>query len=107
TTAGNLDRTYECNETSNIAAAQIMQPTAVDNCGGTVTYNKTSGSLEADPDCPHSGTYTNTWRATDVCGNTSSAIFTQTITITDNTPPAFTTAAGNLDRTYECNETSN
>jgi hypothetical protein len=84
-----------------------MQPTAVDNCGGAVTYNKTSGNFDTDPDCPHSGTYTNTWTATDICGNTSSSVFTQTITITDNTAPSFTTPAGNLNRTYECDETSN
>ncbi|MBK8922691.1 MAG: HYR domain-containing protein [Saprospirales bacterium] len=39
--------------------------------------------------CPQEGTYTNTWTVTDACGN-QSMVYTQIITITDNTPPAAT-----------------
>ena len=37
---------------------------------------------------PQEGTYTNTWTVTDDCGNVS-AIYTQVITVEDNTVPAF------------------
>ncbi len=49
------------------------------------------------------GTYTNTWVATDVCANTST-VFTQIITITDNTPPVWTTAADALNISVECGD---
>src|SRR5690606_16434438 len=41
---------------------------------------KNAGPFIPDPDCPSSGSYLNTWTATDSCGNTSE-IYTQTITI--------------------------
>ena len=52
---------------------------------------------------PQEGTYTNTWTVTDDCGNVS-AIYTQVITVEDNTVPTWTTAANNLDRTVECSD---
>ncbi len=53
--------------------------------------------------CPEAGTYTNTWTVSDDCGN-AVRVYTQTITVTDNTTPTWTTAAGNLDRTLECSD---
>ena len=44
-----------------------------------------------------------TWTVTDACGNIS-AVYTQVITITDNTAPTWTTVAGALDATLECSD---
>ena len=81
-----------------------MFPVATDNCDTDVTnIVKVSGVFVAGL-CPEAGTYTNTWTVTDACGNVS-AVYTQVITITDNTSPAWTTAASFLDRTpLECSD---
>src|SRR5665811_1282544 len=93
TTAANfLDRTLECSDAAGIASAQALFPVATDNCDADVTnIVKVSGGFVAGS-CPEAGTYTNTWTVTDACGNVS-AVYTQVITITDNTAPAWTTAA--------------
>ncbi|PXY42885.1 hypothetical protein DMB68_23215, partial [Flavobacterium hydrophilum] len=70
TAAASLDATLQCSDFSGLATAQAAAPIATDNCGGTVTYTKTSGSFMAGS-CVNSGTYTNTWVAKDVCLNTS------------------------------------
>ena len=77
-------------------------PVATDNCDATLTPIKISGAF-AVGSCPQEGTYTNTWTVTDDCGNVS-AIYTQVITVEDNTVPTWTTAANNLDRTVECSD---
>ncbi|GAT62698.1 hypothetical protein, partial [Paludibacter jiangxiensis] len=101
TTAGSLNRTVECNDADGLTAAQALAPVATDNCS-SVTYTKTSGTFVSGT-CGATGTYTNTWVAKDACLNTS-AVFTQVITITDNTAPTWTTTAGSLDRSVECSE---
>ena len=72
--------------------------TATDGCGSaTVTYlgqSTTSGS------CPASYQIKRTWRATDACGN--STVATQTIQVSDNGVPVFTSVPGPL--TIECNQ---
>ncbi|MFB9109520.1 hypothetical protein ACFFVK_13115, partial [Flavobacterium gyeonganense] len=105
TTAANaLNVTLECSDLSALATAQAPAPVATDNCGGTITYTKTSGSFMAGS-CTNSGTYTNTWVAKDVCNN-SSTTFTQVITIQDTTAPIWTTAANALNVTLECSNLS-
>ncbi|WP_188726531.1 Ig-like domain-containing protein, partial [Flavobacterium limi] len=104
TTAASLNVTLQCSDTSGLATAQAAAPIATDNCGGTVTYTKTSGSFVAGS-CVNSGTYTNTWIAKDVCNN-SSTTFTQVITIEDTTAPMWTTAAASLNVTLQCSDTS-
>src|SRR5204862_31168 len=65
--------------------------TASDNCSGaTVVYN---GETTASGSCSGNYTITRTWTATDGCGNSSSA--SQTITVTDNTAPVFTSVPAN------------
>ena len=103
TAAGNLDRTVECSDAAALTAAQALAPVATDNCDVTLTPVKTSGLFAAGT-CPQAGTYTNTWTVSDDCGNAVLAVYTQTITVTDNTRPTWTTAAGNLDRTVECSD---
>uniref|UniRef100_UPI00055097A4 hypothetical protein n=1 Tax=Flavobacterium chungangense TaxID=554283 RepID=UPI00055097A4 len=47
TTANALNVTLQCSDLSGLATAQATAPIATDNCGGTVTYTKTSGSFVA------------------------------------------------------------
>ena len=108
TTAANaLDVTLECSDGAGLTAAQGMFPVATDNCDPDVTnIVKVSGAYIPGATCPEAGSYTNTWTVTDACGNVS-AVYTQTITIIDTTPPTFTVPdditicrdiAGNYDR---------
>ncbi|WP_119791950.1 HYR-like domain-containing protein [Flavobacterium anhuiense] len=99
-----LNVILECSDTAGLTAAQNQAPVATDNCGGTVTYTKVSGTFAAGT-CANSGTYTNTWTAKDVCNNTS-AVFTQVITIQDTTAPTWTTAPTALNVTLECSDTA-
>ena len=105
TGAGSLNATLECSNTAGLAAAQALYPVASDNCDNDVTnIVKTSGTFAAGS-CPNAGTYTNTWTVTDACGN-NSPVYTQVITITDNTAPTWTTGAGSLNATLECSNTA-
>jgi HYR domain len=105
TAAGSLNQTLQCSNTAGIAAAQALFPVAIDNCDGNVTnIVKTSGAFVAGS-CPQAGTYTNTWRVTDDCGNIS-VVFTQVITIIDTQAPTWTTAAGSLNQTLQCSNTA-
>ncbi|WP_433778654.1 HYR-like domain-containing protein [Flavobacterium anhuiense] len=99
-----LNVTLECSDTAGLTAAQNQAPVATDNCGGTVTYTKVSGTFAAGT-CANSGIYTNTWTAKDVCNNTST-VFTQVIIIQDTTAPTWTTSAGSLNATVECSNTA-
>jgi len=99
-----LNVILECSDTAGLTAAQNQAPVATDNCGGTVTYTKVSGTFAAGT-CANSGTYTNTWTAKDVCNNTST-VFTQVITIQDTTAPTWTTAPTALNVTLECSDAS-
>ena len=97
-----LNVTLQCSDDQGFNAAQNQAPVATDNCGGTLTYTKTSGTLQKG-NCGSTGTYTNTWVAKDVCNNTSS-IFTQIITIEDNAAPSWITVAGTLNVTLQCSD---
>ena len=103
TTVGSLNTTIECTNNgiafvAQLMAAQNMAPTATDNCAtaGTLNTNrvKTAGVFaQSNPGtCTVAGTYTNTFVTNDGCGN-SSAVFTQVITIVDNTPPTLSSPA--------------
>ena len=87
TEPGDLDLTYLCdNEQVIDAVLEGDDPVAEDNCG-EVTLVKTTGSFVPSQTCPQEGTYTNTWTATDACGNAAETVFTQTITVVDNEWP--------------------
>ncbi|KGO78594.1 hypothetical protein Q763_17655, partial [Flavobacterium beibuense F44-8] len=97
-----LNVTLECSDLDGLAAAQAQQPVATDNCDGEISYTKTEGSFVSSG-CANAGTYTNTWVATDLCGNVSE-VFTQIITIEDTTAPLWSTASSELDITLECSD---
>jgi gliding motility-associated-like protein len=93
-----LNTLVECSDLAGLTSSQSLAPVATDNCG-SVTYTKTSGSFEAGS-CRATGTYTNTWVAIDECLNTS-AVYTQVITLTDNSAPTWITLAGSLNKSVE------
>jgi len=100
TAPGALDMTLECSDAAGISAAQALFPTASDNCDNDVTnIVEVSGPFVPGMTCPQEGTYTNTWTVTDDCGNTS-LVYTQVITIVDNTAPVITICPANI--TIEC-----
>lgn len=106
TAVANLNRSVECSDASGLAAALALFPTATDVCDTDVSnIVKTTGSFVAAIGCSQRGTYTNTFIVTDECGNIS-PVYTQVITITDNTAPTWTTTAGSLNRTMECTDIS-
>jgi hypothetical protein len=102
TQSGSLNRSVACNDAEALEAAQALSPQATDQCSGNITYNRTAGSFEAG-NCGITGKYTNTWTATDACGNVSE-IFTQVISIVDQSAPAWATAAGALSRSVSCDD---
>ena len=107
TVVGSLNRSVECSNTAGLSNAQALAPAATDACTG-FTLVKTSGIFQPGGGCPQEGTYTNTWTATDACGNTSTT-FTQVITITDDTAPSWVTPQGQpypngLNMTISCSD---
>lgn len=58
-----------------------------DNCGGAATITHV-GDVTSNMTCANSFVVTRTYRATDVCGNSSTC--NQTITVSDQVPPAIT-----------------
>ena len=72
------DMTVECDSVP--APANV---TATDNCDPSPTLNYTES--RTDGSCPSNYTLTRTWKATDGCGNETTA--TQIITVEDTTPP--------------------
>ncbi len=80
-----FDRVLECDDSVGLANALLLEP-ATTKCVSIT--NKTVGAFVPDPNCPNSGTYTNTWSFGGACVNPIPD-FVQVITIQDTTPPAF------------------
>ncbi len=79
----------------------LNQPVAFDNCGATTLSYVDSGQTGT---CTTGFNFTRTWKATDVCGNSST--FAQQITTTpDTTPPTFTFVP--FDQFFDCDEPIN
>ncbi|MFN0036702.1 MAG: HYR domain-containing protein, partial [Saprospiraceae bacterium] len=76
--------------------------TATDLCDPSVSVTFSSNTTPGT--CPQEYTLARTWSATDDCGN--AAIFTQTITVTDNTPPTFNQSPLPQDITVSCSDIS-
>ncbi len=66
------------------AVPVFVVPTATDLCDAAPALTFVDST--APGACPQEYTVTRTWTATDACGNSSTA--SQTISVTDNTPPA-------------------
>ena len=83
--------------TADCGAAPVL-PVAFDNCSATtLTYTDTNVS----GDCATGLSFTRTWTATDLCGNSST--FSQMVTTgTDNTAPTFTFVP--FDTAFDCDE---
>ena len=84
-----LNLTISCSDLNGYAFANSLAPTATDLCDASVNMYKSTGTFAPGGDCIGEGTFTNTWVATDDCGNSSTVVFTQVITVIDNTPPTF------------------
>ena len=105
TTPNSLNASVLCSNAGGLAAAQLLAPSASDNCGVISSVTKFSGSFVAGMTCPQAGTYTNKWIAVDPAGNVSDTFY-QVITIFDNVAPTWTTLAGALNRTVNCTNIS-
>ena len=103
TPEGSLNRALDCSDAAGLVNAQALVPAATSSCTPVITPVKTSG-LFVPGACPQSGTYTNTWTFNDGCGNPVSVVYTQVITITDSTPPIWTTLSGALDQSLSCTD---
>src|SRR5205814_3433019 len=91
--AAGASATIDCTATPSFTA-----PTATDDCSGATVNlltNTTTGNS-----C--SRVYTQTWDATDACGNHSATV-SQTITVQDTTPP--TIGGEGANATIECTAT--
>jgi large repetitive protein len=84
--------TVECN---NLPAPVLV--TATDNCDPNPSVVPSSSRMNSTQ-CPQNYKITNTWIATDACGNSASA--TQTITVLDRTPPMLENVPA--DESVEC-----
>lgn len=82
-----FDRVLECDDSIGLANALLLEPTTTKCVSIT---NKTVGAFVPDPNCPNSGTYTNTWSFGGACVNPIPD-FVQVITIQDTTPPVLIT----------------
>src|SRR5207244_10535201 len=87
--------TIECTATPSFTA-----PTATDACG-TATVNQLS-DVTNQGSCANNYTEVRTWDAVDACGNHSATV-SQTITVTDTTPP--TIGGQGANATVECTAT--
>src|SRR4029079_1326649 len=96
-TIGNAgsNATIECTGTPSFTA-----PTASDACSGSTV--RLLSDVTAAGSCANNYTRTQSWDAIDACGN-ASATRTQTITVTDTTPPTIGNAGSNA--TIECTGT--
>ncbi len=96
------DITVDCDSKVPAADPEAITDEA-DNCGGTVTVTV------ADTDNGGSGcsddpkVITRTFTLTDCSGHQTELV--QTITVKDETPPTWTSAAGSLDREVSCEDT--
>jgi len=75
---------------SAVPAPNTALVTATDNCAGAVTITFVNDVISGQT-CPNRYTVTRTYRATDVCGNSSTC--TQIITVNDQTAPVLTCPA--------------
>ncbi len=95
TTAAPANVTVEC----HMVPAQ-PDLAATDNCSAANNVSITKNEQRVDGNCANNYQLIRTWTARDECGNET--VLTQTITVTDNTKPVFTTTIP-ADATVDCN----
>jgi hypothetical protein len=83
----------------NAPIPSVGVPTASDGCAGTVAIVYL-GQSTMNATCPGNYQIRRTWKATDVCGN--STVATQTIQVTDNQAPTFTSVPPGV--TIQCSQ---
>jgi hypothetical protein len=88
------DTTVQC--AGSVPAANDGAVMATDNCGGSPVITHSDQTISGN--CANNFVIKRTYTATDACGNSSS--LTQTITISDTTPPSITSIPS--DVTVEC-----
>ncbi|MCX6259030.1 MAG: HYR domain-containing protein, partial [Bacteroidia bacterium] len=103
TTAGSLDASLECSNTSGITSALALVPSATDNCTASPAIHLVSDVTTPDISCANAYVRVRTWNFTDGCGNTSDN-FVQTITVNDVTNPIISCPG---DVTINCQDPSN
>lgn|GEM_PF-3450842 len=87
TAAAALNINIDCDDAQALSYYSSLAPVLkADGCSA-VTIMHTPGTFVAGA-CTQSGTITNTWVATDACGNLSGT-FSQVITLIDSKPPTF------------------
>ncbi len=105
TAAGAMNVTLQCSDVAGLTAAQAMAPpSATDACSGVQAPVKTSGAFVSGGLCSKAGTFTNTWKVKDACGNFAATDYTQIITIIDDTKPTWTTPATSQNKYLECSD---
>ncbi len=87
------DITIDCDMSVPIPSG-LMGVTATDLCDGVSVAVITNQIFVAGA-CPIIGVYTNSWTATDACGNSNTAL--QTITVQDITAPVITGATDMME----------
>ena len=88
------DITFDC--AGDVPVANANAVTATDNCPGAVAL--TVADATAPGSCPNSFVITRTWTATDLCGNTATAV--QTITVDDQVDPVISGTPADI--TFDC-----
>ncbi|MEQ1745534.1 MAG: T9SS type A sorting domain-containing protein [Saprospiraceae bacterium] len=81
--------TIQCDQ----APPSVGFPTASDACSNSVQISYL-GQTRANGSCPHNYTLTRTWRAVDLCGNSTTTA--QVITVQDTQAPVFTNPPADL-----------
>ncbi|MCB0525729.1 MAG: hypothetical protein H6576_01865 [Lewinellaceae bacterium] len=95
---GDLDLAPQCG-TNDIDYALSLEPEAEDNCGEVTIELVSTVYLD---DC--AGSIVRSWRAWDDCGNSSTSLFVQTITVVDEIAPNWINPEGELDGEFECDD---
>ena len=88
TAQGGLDMTIECSDEESLNYALSLVPEATDNCSvpGIILV---SDVTTPDAECANGYIRVRTWKFVDECFN-ESTVYTQTITVEDNTAPVWT-----------------
>lgn len=82
---GSLDLSLECSDEAGLEDALDLEPEGVDVGGTAEAVLVDDGTVPGS--CAGEYTLIRTWQLVDKCGNVSMDLFTQTITISDDTPP--------------------